>query len=264
MVSVPPVPSRGPDDLDPTGIRALLGAMPDPGPMPEDLVQRIQASIAAEQAARAEGAPADGTVVPLHGGRRGWQRLALVAAAAAVAAVVVPALLVGNPSTWLASLTGSSPGSGSAASMAGVHAQSSVESSAGAARNGSGAVTPGAVPAVARVTIYVSGAAYTSSSFAQQVATFAANQLVPVAPPASQAPDLGRAADAAGLTPCLTALHLDPKAQVKADLATFDGRSAVVIVATSSTAPTTHLAYAVDRGCVSGPVQILAGPVAWH
>jgi hypothetical protein len=266
VVSVPPVPSRGPDDLDPTGIRALLGAMPDPGPMPADLVQRIQASIAAEQAARAAGARSDATVVPLHEGRRPpWQRFALVAAAAAVAAVVVPALLVGSPSTWLASLAGSNEGSSTAASIATVAGPSSVGSSAGAGRTGSGSLTPGSVPyAVAGVKIYVSGAAYTTSAFAQQAASFEANRQVPVAPPASKAPDLGRAADVAGLAPCLAALHLDPTAQVKADLATFDGRSAVVIVATSSTAPTTHLAYAVDRGCVTGPAQILAGPVSWH
>ena len=51
MVSTPPVPPD-PDDLDedPTGIRALLGSLPDPGPMPDDLVARIQASLTAEQA----------------------------------------------------------------------------------------------------------------------------------------------------------------------------------------------------------------------
>src|SRR5689334_13821532 len=73
VVSTPPVPPRREDrdrgadvEPDPTGIRALLGALPDPGPMPEDLVARIQASIAAEQAARD-----DSTVVPLRP-RRGW------------------------------------------------------------------------------------------------------------------------------------------------------------------------------------------------
>lgn len=40
----------GPDDIDPTGMRAILSALPDPGPMPADLVDRITASLAAEQA----------------------------------------------------------------------------------------------------------------------------------------------------------------------------------------------------------------------
>lgn len=263
MVSFPPVPSRGPDDLDPTGIRALLSGMPDPGPMPPDLVQRIQASIAAEQAARAGAVRPDASVLPLHargasadlgharpgpaGRRQRWQRFALVAAAAAVAAVAVPAVLSGSPS-WLTSFTASSQGS--AASVSELHSTASIDSSAGAARS-----------PVAGVTIYASGAAYTASGFSQQAATFAAAQLAPVAPPAPKASSLGPAADPAGLAPCLAALHLDRTALVRADLATFEGRSAVVIVATSASVPTTRRAYAVDRGCTSGTVQVLAGPV---
>ena len=64
MVSTPPVPpaDKGAPEHDPTGIRELLSALPDPGPMPADLVSRINASIAAEQSAREGG----GTVVPLR------------------------------------------------------------------------------------------------------------------------------------------------------------------------------------------------------
>lgn len=49
---------RGPEvpEDDPTGIRDLLAALPDPGPMPEDLVQRIGARLAVEQAHREQGA----------------------------------------------------------------------------------------------------------------------------------------------------------------------------------------------------------------
>ena len=45
-----PGPVR-PED-DPTGVRALLSSLPEPGPMPEHLVERISASLAAEQANR--------------------------------------------------------------------------------------------------------------------------------------------------------------------------------------------------------------------
>lgn len=38
------------DDVDPTGIRDLLAALPDPGPMPEDLVRRIEARLEVERA----------------------------------------------------------------------------------------------------------------------------------------------------------------------------------------------------------------------
>lgn len=41
-----------PQDPDPTGIRDLLAALPDPGPMPQDLVDRISSRLAMEQAHR--------------------------------------------------------------------------------------------------------------------------------------------------------------------------------------------------------------------
>lgn len=45
--------ARNPADDDTTGIRALLAALPDPGPMPPSLVHRITLSLAAEQEKRA-------------------------------------------------------------------------------------------------------------------------------------------------------------------------------------------------------------------
>lgn len=39
-----------PDDVDPTGVRDLLAALPDPGPMPEGLVRRIESRLEAERA----------------------------------------------------------------------------------------------------------------------------------------------------------------------------------------------------------------------
>src|SRR5689334_19634185 len=133
VVSTPPVPPADPGDPvpdglhgdarrsedvehDPTGIRALLSALPDPGPMPADLVARINASIAQEQSAR-EG----GSVVPLRRRSWGWQHLGAAAAAAAVLTIGIPALLTGTgPGDVLASLGGhsssDSAASGSAAS----------------------------------------------------------------------------------------------------------------------------------------------------
>ena len=52
-----------PDDLDPTGVRALLANLPDPGPMPQDLVARISQSLALEQERRTTGS-AGGTAHP--------------------------------------------------------------------------------------------------------------------------------------------------------------------------------------------------------
>lgn len=45
----------GPEEDDPTGIRDLLRGLPDPGPMPEDLVTRISARLSAEQDLRSAG-----------------------------------------------------------------------------------------------------------------------------------------------------------------------------------------------------------------
>ncbi|AXH96769.1 hypothetical protein [Ornithinimicrobium avium] len=47
-----PLRSSGPEEVDPTGIRALLRTLPDPGPMPDHLVERITARLAAEHAQR--------------------------------------------------------------------------------------------------------------------------------------------------------------------------------------------------------------------
>ncbi|WP_203230470.1 hypothetical protein, partial [Segeticoccus rhizosphaerae] len=57
-------------DEDPTGVRALLSSLPEPGPMPPELVARITASLEREQQERAhqtdaQGAPAN--VAPLVG-----------------------------------------------------------------------------------------------------------------------------------------------------------------------------------------------------
>ncbi|KAB7745521.1 hypothetical protein GA707_06280 [Nostocoides sp. F2B08] len=45
----PHTPGPGDEDHDPTGVRALLASLPDPGPMPPELVRRISESLAAEQ-----------------------------------------------------------------------------------------------------------------------------------------------------------------------------------------------------------------------
>ena len=42
----PSRPMGAAEDDDPTGVRALLGALPDPGPMPEDVAARVLARLA--------------------------------------------------------------------------------------------------------------------------------------------------------------------------------------------------------------------------
>ncbi|MGB8382538.1 MAG: hypothetical protein WCG47_15060, partial [Dermatophilaceae bacterium] len=42
----PSRPMGAAEDDDPTGVRALLAALPDPGPMPEDVAARVLARLA--------------------------------------------------------------------------------------------------------------------------------------------------------------------------------------------------------------------------
>ena len=58
-----------------------------------------------------------------------------------------------------------------------------------------------------------------------------------------------------GLASCLDALAVGP-GEVSADLATFEGRPAAIIVVTQAG---TSTAYAVERSCSPGNVTALAG-----
>lgn len=53
MTGSTPDPRTPDDDLDPTGVRALLANLPDPGPMPDELMARISQSLELEQRRRA-------------------------------------------------------------------------------------------------------------------------------------------------------------------------------------------------------------------
>lgn len=67
MTGSNPDPRTPEDDLDPTGVRALLANLPDPGPMPDELVQRISRSLELEQARRVSAANSSGPSDPAHG-----------------------------------------------------------------------------------------------------------------------------------------------------------------------------------------------------
>lgn len=228
-----------PDD-DPTGVRALLGALPDPGPMPGDLVARITASIAAEQAQR--------TVVrPLSTRRRPlWRTVGIAAAAAVVLGLGGVSLLSNTP----------------AADVAGVLSSSGNDSSGGAERDtaAEGGPPPGSGSrgsATPVVTVHHSERAYSTGSFAGQAAALLASPGAPMVPGAAEAPTVGPIATEQGVLSCLSALTREAFSQVTADLGTFDGAPAAVLVVTTDTG---HTAYAVQRHCTSNTPALLAGP----
>ena len=275
MVSTPPVPPADsgvpphgssprdprvagpgrPDDVehDPTGIRALLSALPDPGPMPPDLVARISASIAQEQSAR-EG----GTVVPLRRRSWGWQHLGAAAAAAVVLAVGLPALLTGTgPGDVMASLKGTS----SADSASSAEGNSgSVADSGGAPEAPGSTATPGpAVPdkrvrsSVGDVALAATGTAYTTSGLATQAATLGTTFQA-----SSAAKDHAVPYGEAGLRGCLTALGVPDGLPVRGDVATLDGVPAVIVLVDRGS---TESVYAVAPDCDAQHPRLLAGPI---
>lgn len=262
MVSTPPVPPRGPDDPgrdpdldDPTGVRALLAGLGDPGPMPADLVDRINASIAAEQAARERG---DATVVPLHRPLPGWQRYGLVAAAVAGLAVGVPALLGAGPQDVMASLSRSSNDSAGAASSA-QELQPPIASftppvpgSSGTAGSGGRASSP-----VGQVTMLATGTGYTASHLAEQARTTMLGPFDGSSSSSMTGPASG-AQDAEGLRECLTAMGVPAWMPAVGDVATYDGGRAVVVVVSSDTGQDV---YAVPTWCDATHARALAGPV---
>ena len=234
---LPRHPSGSQDD-DPTGVRALLSALPEPEPMPNDLVQRITATLAAEHAAReaTSAAPAS-TVTPFLPSRRrtvsGRRVLAALVGAAAVLAV---ATMIGTDTLRSRSSTASSAGS-AAAQLA--------------ATSGSEA-TP---PTSPTIVIQRSATRYSEAEWLTQAARLSSSRTRGTAPLA-EAPSLGPVGTRAGLSDCLAALGESGFTAVTADLASYEGRPAAVIVAWH---PSGRTAYAVQRTCSRADAGVLHG-----
>ncbi len=245
-------PLDDPREDDPTGMRALLGSLGDPGPMPEDLVARITSSIAAERASMAHSAPGP-VVTPLVRRRPLWQRAGLVAAGLLVVGAAGSSLTGTSPSDLASRLL---PGAVSAGSASMAESDSADEAAGG---SGAAPQQPSAADGLVLADTTASGTAYTTAALATQARSTMARFMAKGGEPGTQ-DDAGGAliATPAGLADCVRALDLDPVAVLGADLGTLDGvPAAVVVVRTAAGAD----AYAVRPDCRPGDSALIGGPV---
>ncbi|MFW5473221.1 hypothetical protein ACOCJ5_07935 [Knoellia sp. CPCC 206450] len=249
------------DETDPTGMRELLRGLPDPGPMPDDLVARIQSSLAdlrAPDATTTEhgslSAVSRGTSPDVGGAatRPSWwartgPRLAVAAAVllggGAVASGQLGLLATSNDS---ASSSAGSAGGDSGASDSGGAAAPEFTTGATSARQ----AEPGPV------VITMTDRSYTSSRLGSEVVQPTGG--TPVRPLAAETPAVGPIGTEIGVRSCLVALGLPQETSARVDLALLDGQPAAVVVVTGQGGRT---AYAVGRDCTIGNPSVLAGPI---
>jgi hypothetical protein len=111
--------------------------------------------------------------------------------------------------------------------------------------------SPGSVP---MVHIQLGTTAYDAGNLVARAGELLASPSAPLREGAAEAPALGPIATEIGLASCLEALQAPMADAVFADLATYAGEPAAIIVVTSDGAST---AYAVRRSCTTGDPQIL-------
>jgi hypothetical protein len=209
--------------------------------MPDDLVRRITASLAEEHGRRSP-------VVPITHRRRSlWRTAGLAAAAVAVLGIGGTSLLTNTSPGDLGALFGDSGSSAASGAEA-------VTRDSAAAGSGSGAGAPSSAVALS---VHHSNTAYTSVAFATQARTLLADPGETLAPAAPESPGIGPIGTETGLRSCLAALTSEAFAQVTADLGSYEGTPAAVLVLTTGTG---HTAYAVRRSCSTGHPDVLAGP----
>lgn len=280
-------------DEDPTGVQQLLATLPDPGPMPADLIERITASLAAEQAnhtPQSSGRPwssSRSSQPPDHHGptvSRGWL-LGLSTAAAAAAIGGVAALNLLGPAGGDAggSLAfGHFPVEGAASSAAGRVASGSASPSAADPSSADSAQAPAPAATVGpqteregaagssspgparsagtpRTHIQMSTANYRRDTLSAQGTQLFGKPRAALPPLSAESPAIGPIGTALGVTHCLDALGVTAQRAV-VDVARFDGAPAAVIV---TDGPEGREVRVVSRECgaVTGRDVVLAGPM---
>lgn len=233
------------EDQDPTGMRHLLAGLKETGPMPDDLSDRIRASLADEEAARSGDAPDEGAtdgagfwqdgdddgVVPLRRRPMPW---ILGAAAGTVVALGVGGLML-------------SGNAGQDAANSGAPEQHNAQTSGSTGSDGAtGAPTPSADDEVPAFAITASGTDYTRDTVADGAAKLLDN---PTEFPTNEDDQaLGTMTTAAGATDCLGRLGQPQMQAVVIDVAKFDGRSGLLLIADSPPDGGAK-AWAITSGC---------------
>jgi hypothetical protein len=217
--------------------------------MPKDLVERINASLAAEQAQRAT-TLAGSSATPLLGPprrRRARLLFALAGAAAAVAAVAAVGtnMFQADQGTTTASSAAIAPSSGVTQDRGGALSSATGKAPAAAAAG------PAAPPLVQ---ISLSSTRYTEAGFVSQAEALRRSAAAPVQTPPLESSGIGPAGTEPGLRECLIALGAGSAQVVRADVALYEGRPAVIIVAVTNGLPR---AYAVGRQCSRADAAVL-------
>lgn len=257
------------DDTDPTGMRALLRGLPDPGSMPDDLVARIHAALNALPRVDSSGRPgaADDPRAGHHGVSRGttrpsqpsqpswWARRGGQAAVAAVVLLGGGALVTGQlgslGSSDEASTTSADSSAGSAERLPGTSPEADLSEN-----SPSLADRDGLQAALGGVVVRHSGRDYAAAALATQLDSRASAPTT--SPLTAEAPGIGPIGTELGVRSCLVALGLPRGSAAEVDLGALDGAPAAVLVVTVGGERT---AYAVGRDCTTGNPAVLAGPV---
>jgi hypothetical protein len=264
-------------------VRDLLADAPDPGPMPADVSERISRALLDAARLRVDpgplargslegssgGSSEGGSAGPGGGPRPGGGTVlampsraerpkpiylaAAVAAAVAVVAVGASALHLTKRPNGAAAI-GDTYSSGAGASPSSAPSSAAPRSPSGAS-SGPPATTPG-------VHIQLSTTAYSPGNLAAQARALLDHPGQPIGDLAAESPAIGPIATPTGLESCLRAIGARDSADsapeaVSADLATFDGHPAVVVVVTRAGVST---AWAVERSCTTGAPGVLEGP----
>ncbi|GAA2740207.1 hypothetical protein GCM10009868_01520 [Terrabacter aerolatus] len=243
--------------LDPSieaEVRALLAHAPAPGPMPDAVSERIERALLDAARLRVDpgpllasgadtgtdGHPGGGAVLTLPSRAERPRPIYLVAAVAAAAAVVA----VGASALHLTKRPNGAAVVGDRYSSA------------------AGASTPASPPPTSEgLHIQLSTTAYARGSFAAQARTLLDHPGQPIRGLAAESPGIGPIATPIGLEACLEEIGAVDGTRpapdhVSADVATFEGRPAVVVVVTRAGAST---AWAVERSCTTSAPGLLQG-----